>query len=98
MIKELSVRLPERVWREMVEYEPFQPGVALAPSVRSQLRAAVTVTEERPARLDFRIATFSGDDAGALTAWLTAVSRRSDAPAGAGVALAAVHEGIRLAM
>jgi hypothetical protein len=97
MTKEISVRLPERVWNEVIDYEPFPPGVGLAPAIRAQLQAAVALTEERPALLSFRIATFSLDAAHQLQAWLTAVSRRGDAPVGAGVALVAVGEGIRLA-
>jgi len=95
MTSEVSIRLPERVWREMVEYAP--PGVGLTSSIRTQLQAATTLTDERPARLDFRIATLKVEDAHELQTWLTTVSRRSDAPAGAGVALAAVNEGLRLA-
>jgi hypothetical protein len=86
----VSVRFPERVWTELLEYEPFTSGVAL-------LNAAVALAEERPALLNFRIATMSLDEAQALQAWLMAVSRRGDAPTGAGVALVAVGEGIRLA-
>jgi hypothetical protein len=95
MAKEVSVRLPDRVWREMVDYQP--PEVTLAPAIRTLLQAGVAVTQERPARLEFRVATFSIDEARDLQTWLTTVSRRPDAPPGAGVALAAVHEGIRLA-
>ena len=98
MSKEVSVRLPERVWREVIDYEPFPPGIGLTPAVRNQLRAGVALTEERPARLDFRIATFSIEEAHQLEAWLAAASRRADAPTGAGVALVAVGEGIRLAV
>jgi hypothetical protein len=97
MTKEVSVRLSERVWRELVEYAPAPPALALSPAIRTQLQAAVAVTEDRPARLDFRIATMTVDEAHELQTWLTAVSRRADAPAGAGVALVAVREGIRLA-
>jgi hypothetical protein len=93
----VSVRFPERVWTELLEYEPFTSGVALQPAIREQLHAAVALAEERPAMLNFRIATLSLDEAQALQVWLTAVSRRGDAPTGAGVALVAVGEGIRLA-
>ncbi len=93
----VSVRFPERVWTELLDYEPYPSGVALQPAIREQLQAAVALAEERPALLNFRVATFSLNDAHALQAWLTAVSRRGDAPIGAGVALVAVGEGIRLA-
>ena len=93
----VSVRFPERVWSELLTYEPFPSGVGLLPAIREQLQAAVALAEERPALLNFRIATFSLDDAHALQAWLAAISRRGDAPTGAGVALVAVGEGIRLA-
>ena len=96
MVK-VSVRFPERVWTELLEYEPFPSGVGLQPAIRERLHAAVALAEERPALLNFRVATLSLDDAHALQAWLTAVSRRGDAPTGAGVALVAVGEGIRLA-
>jgi hypothetical protein len=93
----VSVRFPERVWSELLEYEPFTSGVALQPGIREQLNAAVALAEERPALLNFRIVTMSLEEAQALQAWLAAVSRRGDAPTGAGVALVAVGEGIRLA-
>jgi hypothetical protein len=96
-MKTVSVRFPERVWSELVAYEPSASGVPLEPAIREQLNAAVALTEERPALLTFRVATFSITDAQALQAWLTTVSRRGDAPTGAGVALVAVGEGIRLA-
>lgn len=94
MAKEVTVRLTERVWAEMVGYEP--PGAPLAPAIRLKLQAAADLTEERPALLAFRIATLTLDEAHGLEAWLAAVSRRSDSPVGAGVALVAVREGIRL--
>jgi hypothetical protein len=96
--REVTVRLPERAWRELVEYEPFPAGIGLAASAREQLRAGVGLTEERPARLDFRIVTLDRREAEQLEAWLTAVSRRREAPIGAGVALVAVGEGLRLAV
>jgi hypothetical protein len=97
MTTEISVRLPERVWGEMVDYEPVPPGIGLPSAIRTQLRAAVALTQEKPALLNFRIATLSVDDAHELQAWLTAVSARPSAPTGVGVALAAVDEGIRRA-
>jgi hypothetical protein len=93
----VSVRFPERVWTELLAYEPSTSGVPLLPAIREQLNAAVALTEERPALLSFRVATLSLTEAQALQAWLTTVSRRGDAPIGAGVALVAVGEGIRLA-
>jgi hypothetical protein len=95
MANDVTVRVIERVWREMVEYEP--PGLGLSPAIRTQFQAATDLVEERPARMQFRIATFTFEQARELEVWLTAVSRRGDAPAGAGVALTAVREGIRLA-
>jgi hypothetical protein len=97
MSKEVSVRLPERVWREMIDYEPVSARVPLPPEIRTQLRAGVAHTEEKPARLDYRIATFSADEARRLETWVTAASIRRDAPTGVGVALAAVIDAIRLA-
>ena len=97
MSKDVSVRLPERVWREIIDYEPFPPGVTLPAEIRTQLRAGVSLTQEKPARLDFRVATFSADDAGRLETWVTAASIRHDAPTGVGVALAAVIDAIRVA-
>jgi len=44
-----------------------------------------------------RVATFTREQAEQLEAWLTAVVIRPDAPIGAGAALAAVRQGIRLA-
>ena len=96
MSKDVSVRLPERVWREMIDYEPFPPGVNLPAEIRTQLRAGVALTLERPARLDFRVATFSADEAGRLETWVTAAAIRHDAPTGVGVALAAVIDAIRV--
>jgi len=97
MSHEVSMRLSERVWREVVAYEPFPPGVGLLPAIRNQLRDAAAIVEERPARRDMRIATFSLGQAKQLEAWLTAVSVRSRGPAGIGVALSAVREGMRVA-
>jgi hypothetical protein len=94
MAKEVTIRLTERVWAEMVAYEP--PSPPLAAAIRTKLQAATALTEERPALLAFRITTMTLDEAHGLETWLAAVSRRSDAPVGAGVALVAVREGIRL--
>jgi hypothetical protein len=95
MSHEVSMRLAERVWREIVAYEPL--GVELAPAIRDQLRDAAAVVEERPARRDMRIATFTLEQAKQLETWLAAVSVRSHGPAGIGVALSAVREGMRVA-
>jgi hypothetical protein len=97
MSNEVSMRLSERVWREVVAYEPFPPGVGLPPAIRDQLRDAATIVEERPARRAMRIATFSVEQAQQLEVWLTAVSVRPHDPAGIGVALSAVREGMRVA-
>ena len=97
MSHEVSMRLSERVWREVVAYEPFPPGVGLPPVIRDQLRDAAALVEERPARRDMRIATFSLEQAKQLEVWLTAMSVRSHGPAGIGVALSAVREGMRVA-
>jgi hypothetical protein len=97
MSNEVSMRLSERVWREVVAYEPFPPGVALPPAIRDQLRDAAAIVEERPARRDMRIATFSVEQARQLEKWLAAASVRSHGPAGIGVALSAVREGMRVA-
>jgi hypothetical protein len=95
MSHEVSMRLAERVWREVVAYEPL--GVELPPAIRDQLRDAAAVVEERPARRDMRIATFTLEQAKQLEAWLAVVSVRSHGPAGIGVALSAVREGMRVA-
>ena len=97
MNNEVSVRLTERVWRELIGYEPLAQDAELSPAIRTQLQAGVALTEERPARLDFRMVTVSVDEAYALERWLTAASRRHYAPMGCGVALVAVREGLRLA-
>lgn len=95
MSHEVSMRLSERVWREVVAYEP--PGVGLPAAIRDQLRDAAAIIEERPARRDMRIATFSLEQAQRLEVWLIAMSVRSHGPAGIGVALSAVREGMRVA-
>jgi hypothetical protein len=97
MNHEVSMRLSERVWREVVAYEPFPPGAGLSPAIRDQLRDAAAIVEERPARRDMRIATLSLEQAQQLEVWLTAMSVRSHGPAGIGVALSAVREGMRVA-
>jgi hypothetical protein len=97
MSHEVSMRLSERVWREVVAYEPFPPAVGLPPAIRDHLRDAAAIVEERPARRDLRIATFSLEQALQLEVWLTAASVRSHGPAGIGVALSAVREGMRVA-
>jgi hypothetical protein len=97
MMTEVSVRLTERVWREFVDYAPSPPTPSLPPEIRSQLQAGVALTEEKPARLDFRVTTLSLDQANELERWLIAVAARPNAPIGVGVALTAVREGIRLA-
>jgi hypothetical protein len=94
---EVSVRLTERVWREFIDYAPSPPAPGLAPAIRSQLQAGVALTEEKPARLDFRVTTLTLDQANELERWLIAVAARPNAPVGVGVALTAVREGIRLA-
>jgi hypothetical protein len=97
MSAEVSVRLTERVWREFVDYAPSQPTPGLPAAIRSQLQAGVSLTEEKPARLDFRITTLSLEQANELERWLIAVAARPHAPVGIGVALTAVREAIRLA-
>ena len=97
MSLEVSVRLTERVWREFVEYAPSPPAPGLPAAIRSQLQAGVALTEERPARLDFRVATMSLDQANELERWLIALAARPNAPVGIGVALTAVREAIRQA-
>ena len=97
MSSEVSVRLTERVWREFVEYAPSPQSPGLPPAIRSQLQAGVALTEEKPARLDFRITTLSMEQANELERWLITVAARPHAPVGIGVALTAVREAIRLA-
>lgn len=95
MSREVSVRLAERVWREIVAHE--SPGVDLPSAIRDQLREAAAIVEERPARREMRIATLAFEQAQRLETWLAAVSVRSHGPAGIGVALSAVREGLRVA-
>jgi hypothetical protein len=97
MSNDVSMRLSERVWRELVAYEPFPPGNPLPAAIRDQLRDAAAIVEERPARREMRVATFSVEQAQQLEVWLTAASVRSHGPAGIGVALSAVREGMRVA-
>ena len=89
--------MSETVWQDIVAYEPSRSGVALASAVRAQLETAPARPQERRYPPAARVATLTRQEAEQLEVWLTAVVIRPDAPIGAGAALHAVRQGIRLA-
>ena len=97
MITGVSVKFSETVWRNVLGYEPSPPGVGLASGLRGSLTTAARITDDCKIPVPWRIATFTPEEAEQLEAWLAAVVSRPNAPTGAGAALAAVREGIRVA-
>ena len=89
--------MSETVWQDIVAYEPSRSGVELASTVRAQLGSAPAPPQDKRYPPASRVATFTLQEAEQLEAWLTAVVIRPDAPIGAGAALHAVRQGIRLA-
>jgi hypothetical protein len=96
-MSEVSVFMSETVWQDIVAFEPSRSGTALASGVRAQLGTAPARPQERRYPPASRVATFTRQEAEQLEAWLAAVVIRPDAPIGAGAALHAVRQGIRLA-
>jgi hypothetical protein len=94
MSKEVTVKVVESVWRDIVAHEP--PGLVLDPAIREQFRAAAQYTDQPTTPVAARVTTFTLDQAEKLEAWLAAVVARPGAPLGSGVALHAVREGIRV--
>jgi len=96
-MSEVSISMSETVWQDILAYEPSRSGVALAPAVRAQLGTAPARPQEKRYPPAARVATFTRQQAEQLEVWLSAVVIRPDAPIGAGAALHAVRQGIRLA-
>ena len=93
----VSVSMSEPVWQDIVAYQPTPARVGLESDVRAQLETAPARPQAMRYPAAARVATFTREQAEQLEAWLTAVVIRPDAPIGAGAALAAVRQGIRLA-
>jgi hypothetical protein len=94
MSQDVTVKVVESVWRDIVAHEP--PGLVLDPAIRDQFRSATQYTDQPSTPVAARIAVFPLEQAEKLEAWLTAVVARPRAPLGSGVALHAVREGIRV--
>ena len=75
---EVGVKIPDRVWATVVDFEPFPPGWGLTPQVRQRLRDAVI--EERPGESAVRVVRLSSAEALVLENWLVLVCARDDAP------------------
>lgn len=96
-MSEVSISMSETVWQDIVAYEPARSGGALAPAVRAQLGTAPARPQEKRHPPASRVATFTRQQVEQLEMWLTGVVARPGAPIGAGAALHAVRQGLRLA-
>ena len=97
-MSEISISMSETVWQDIVAYEPSRSTAVLPSAIRAQLGTAPARPQENRYPPASRVATFTREEAEQLEAWLAAVVIRPDAPIGAGAALHAVRQGIRLAL
>ena len=96
-MNDVAVSMSETVWQDIVAYEPSRSGAPLASELRAQLGMAPARPQQKRYPPSARVATFTRDQAVQLEAWLSVIVIRPDAPIGAGAALHAVRQGIRLA-
>ena len=83
------------VWDQLLAYAPYPWGLALNPSIRTQLWTAIVIRSDGPLPKPRRVVTLTAEQAEELEVWLAAIVDRPDAPVGIRDALDAVREARR---
>ena len=97
MASNVTFRLTDRDWQQLVTYEPFPAGQGLNRYVRALLRVAELLPSEKPDIGDARVIELGLYEAKQLETWLAEVVGRADAPAAARTALSSVRDAIHRA-